>query len=393
MLDYTLHGKKFEIWRSTLGDPATRELFDRMQIFITFYIEAGQHIELNDPQWTLDRWKLFTLYEIADGDAAATTPYTFAGFCTTYRLWVLPSKEVLVAAGQLPPSPPASNNDTPDDEDAYPVNDPDDSWRPEPLPVDSEASTFTTTVTPLDSPSRERISQFIILPPYRGQSHGAHLYNTVASLFLTDRNVFEITVEDPNERFDDLRDWCDLARLRRDPAFASLSLPTNLPTGSLAPTAAIPVDILLPQPALAALRRRYKIAPRQFARLAEMQLLSAIPAAHRSTARITRRERAADANDRAYYFWRLLVKERIYRRNVDQLAQLERSERVEKVEESLAAVQDEYVRILKGAERRGKLLGVAGGEAGGVKRRKRVVDDDDEDEEEVGRVAGKKPKV
>lgn len=83
-----------------------------------------------------------------------------------------------------------------------------------------------------------------------------------------------------------------------------------------------------------------------------MHLLSQIPPQSRSTARLTRREKTANAADRAYYFWRLLVKHRLYKRNKDQLMQLELEERIEKLEETLKGVESEYLRILEGADRR-----------------------------------------
>lgn len=79
-----------------------------------------------------------------------------------------------------------------------------------------------------------RISQYFVMPHYQGKGHGcefshyinghyltylrsvAKLYSTVYSKLLTDKNVAQITVEDPNESFDDLRDRCDLTTLLKD---------------------------------------------------------------------------------------------------------------------------------------------------------------------------------
>jgi len=121
-----------------------------------------------------------------------------------------------------------------------------------------------------------------------------------------------------------------------------------------------------------------------------MQLLSMIPPRHRFTARLTRKANAPDENDRAFYFWRLLVKQRIYKRHKDLLAQLDRLERVDKLEETLVGVIDEYTRLLKGAEKRADLGGdeaVGNGVAAEERKergRKRVVmDDEDEESEEA----------
>lgn len=302
---------------------------------------------------------------------STSPPYTFAGFSTSYRLWVFPTKEIRTALSEFLPSSP-------------------DSDTPPPTTPDPERETYPTPFNPLNHPSRERISQFLILPPYQHHSHGPTLYNTMYSHFHTDPHVFEITLEDPNEAFDDLRDYCDLFHLRRNPAFASLTLASTVPADTLRPSEPVPLALLLPQARVAALRAASKLAPRQFARVLELQLLAQVPARHRSAARITRRAASADPHDRRYYLWRLLVKERVFRRNRDQLAQLDAAERVEKVEETVRNVEAEYARLLEGVERRAGRpgWGDAGAGEGGLgrevngKRRKRVVDEEDEGEDE-----------
>jgi histone acetyltransferase 1 len=216
-----------------------------------------------------------------------------------------------------------------------------------------------------------------------------------------------LTVEDPNESFDDLRDWCDLPRLRSDSLFSKLSIPAKIPDEDFKRTSFVPVDKIVDQEVLGKLRRRFKISPRQFSRLTEMHLLSTIPPHHRETSRITRKNNAPQDNDRRYFYWRCLVKARIYERNIDQLAQLDREERIIKVEESCAAVQEEYRRLLEGAEKRKGWVGEVEVESNGannasttgpgiVKRKRKVIEEDSEEEDEdavSGAVAGKKPKV
>ncbi|KAK8213923.1 acyl-CoA N-acyltransferase [Phyllosticta capitalensis] len=342
---YTQGSRQFEIWYGSLADPALREILHRMQILIPLFIEGGTLQALEDFDWTIARWKLFLLYEVTplDDDSNAS-PYTFAGFSTTYRLWVFPSKSMLGEDGKI-----------------------------EDLPKPS---------SPLDCPSRERISQFVIIPPSQGQAHGSHLYNTMMSLFLNDPNVFEVTVEDPNEAFDDLRDWCDLARLRSNPEFESLTVADSVPEDALRPDITTPSHLILPEDLLSKIRRNSKISSRQFHRLVEMHTLSKIPAMNRKPARITRKHKAADANDRRYYFWRHLVKERLFNHNRDQLMQIDASERVEKVEQALGGVEFDYQRLLEVAEKR-----AARGEGRSPKtipaKRKAIVEDDSEDDEEV----------
>ena len=85
-----------------------------------------------------------------------------------------------------------------------------------------------------------------------------------------------------------------------------------------------------------------------------MYLLSTIPPATRAsgTARLTQRARAKSDDDRRWYYWRLLVKQRVYKKNRDVLAQLERLERVEKCEETVGEVVGEYERLLRRMEER-----------------------------------------
>lgn len=85
-----------------------------------------------------------------------------------------------------------------------------------------------------------------------------------------------------------------------------------------------------------------------------MYLLSRIPpeVRQRGGARLTQRGKAAEGDDRVYYYWRLLVKQRVYKQNRDLLAQLERVERIEKVEQTVGEVVGDYERLLRGLEDR-----------------------------------------
>ena len=56
---YTSKGRKFEIWCGELTDPAVRKILERMQVFISFFIEGGTPLDLDDAEWTLARWRVF----------------------------------------------------------------------------------------------------------------------------------------------------------------------------------------------------------------------------------------------------------------------------------------------------------------------------------------------
>ena len=396
---YTRNGKRFEIWCASLADAKAKELLRRSQILIPLFIEGGTCQNLDNEPWTMERWKLFLLYQKDEiPSSPAASPYTFAGLATSYRLWVglYPRVEVDPTNSEDLPSGAALE----DDGDSFEDSD----------PIDTDESTGTLKVThnPLNSRSRERISQFVILPPFQGQSHGAHLYNSMYERFKSDPAVFEIVVEDPNESFDDLRDWCDLAYLRNNlPQFNALQIADRVDDALLQPTSFVPVDHLLPSSGTEHLRKEAKIGTRQFARLTEMHLLSKIPSLNRNPKRISRKAKAADENDRRFYFWRLLVKERIFRQHLGQLAQVDAEERVEKVEATLPGIQEEYERILKGAERRMKLADANGNVQSESDKKRKLADrkkkvfviedddddDDDEDESTTIETEPKRPRI
>ncbi|KIW02525.1 uncharacterized protein PV09_06323 [Verruconis gallopava] len=362
---YEKDSRTFQIWVSPLTDPRAMEILTNMRIFVPFFIEGGTIGFLSEPEWSIERWKLFLLYEVDMKHVNTPSGYTLAGFSTSYRLWVFPAPDVIKMAEISHTMPPKTE-------------------------FSPEQTSLPPTVSPLNLLSRERISQFIILPPYQGQSHGSWLYNAMVSLFRADPLVFEITVEEPNEQFDVLRDQNDMAYLTtQKESFSALTLPSTIPTTELHRTAFVPDMVSADD--LFALRASSKIAPRQFQRLAEIHLLSTIPKNNRSVNRITRKANAADENDRRYYFWRLMVKERLFIRNKDQLMQLDEEERVSKLEATLPSLIDEYEARIDGfaTRRRQGFLDIVKSfcakapSANGPRKRKVVADDDDEDEEIV----------
>lgn len=99
---------------------------------------------------------------------------------------------------------------------------------------------FLVALVPSDTPLSPFPSQFVIVPPYQHQGHGcqsspfvctsffsaltpfaAALYNAIYQYVLTQPAVVELTVEDPAEAFEDLRDRNDLAMLLGHTAFVA----------------------------------------------------------------------------------------------------------------------------------------------------------------------------
>ena len=170
--------------------------------------------------------------------------------------------------------------------------------------------------------------------------------------FLDDPSCVEITVEDPNESFDDLRDYCDYARLSTNGTFAKIKLNNNHPKTLTANRVGVrvPTGKFLDVPLLETLRKENKLAPRQFYRLVELNLFSRFSPRIRQSgyARLRKRGAEPDPELRGYYYWRLLVKQRIYKKNKDVLMQLDLRERIEKVDETVGEVAGDYERLLRG---------------------------------------------
>ncbi|KAL8689311.1 MAG: hypothetical protein Q9218_004988 [Villophora microphyllina] len=342
--EYTSRGRNFVIYSGDLTDHAIRQLIDRIQILVSFFIEGGTPIPLDDQDWSLARWKAFFMYDallsvdrktnsrdryerLSSLPSPQTSPYSLVGYSTTYRF--------------LPHEPRSI--------------DPKTSLKPQNFALPPLDPFSLSTL-----PARDRISQFLILPSHQNHSHGTHLFKTITRLFLADPTTTEITVEDPNEAFDDLRDYCDYARLTSNGTFSQITFPST-PLQGLDPKlfaktrgTRVPTSRLLDLPLLSSLRHKNKIAPRQFARLVEMHLLSRLPLSVRQsgTTRITRKARSAGEEDRQWYYWRLLLKQRIYKKNKDVLKQLDRLERVEKCEEAVGAQAGDYERLLRKMEGR-----------------------------------------
>lgn len=372
---WTKDGRQYEIWAGQLTDPDVKALVDRAQILVTFFIEGGTHLELEDKEWTIARWRVFFLYEkLATPPTSKSSVYSFVGYSTTYRFLTF-TKHTFTNNSQS-----ATDRST---EFQFPL-----------------AEGFDA----LTMPYRGRISQFLIIPPHAHKGHGSMLYATIFKYFLQDPSCIEITVEDPNEAFDDLRDYCDFTRLLQNGTLEKIRMEHNLEPKLFlhAPGRRLPVDKIVDKNMLSTIRRENKLASRQFARLVELWTLSRIPSSSRQagTARLTRKAKSTDEGDRAMYFWRLLVKSRIYKQNRDKFTDLESSEIVKHLEDTTDNLLGDYERLL-GTLAAKALDGAANevneGEAGAsnlARRGKRnlIVDDDDDDDDDESESRSKRQK-
>ncbi len=368
MKGYKRGGKDYEVWAASLLDESMRMLVDNIQILILFFIEGGQFINLEDVDWTLDRWRVYLTYEKASEPSSPNaSPYSFVGYATTYRFWKFQK-----TASSLR-----------QDSSGLPLQ-------------------LSEPITPRSLPSRLRISQFLILPPYQSAGHGSALYQAIYEEVMADPTILEMTVEDPSEEFDKLRDMNDFDVL--EPQFKEAGIQINssaFATAERGRLKKVPTATLLPLDKLQSIRAKNKIASRQFARMVEMYLLAQIPLSHRAvggaslTSLKVRGPRAPNPEDRNYYWWRILLKQRILKKNKDLLQQIPPEDRFPQIEDSARGQEDEYEGLIlayalrreKGARRD------SGGEPSIAARKRKVVDSDEEDEAAEIATASKKPKV
>lgn len=302
----------YEVWKGTLDDPAIRQLNARVQVLVPLLIEGGSFIqdtEDSEESTDDDRWTLFLLYrKQPSAEDATKSSYVFAGYSTIYRFFYFQQ-----------PSPPPS---------------PSTEWE---LPAGN--LDFATM------PCRTRLSQFIILPPFQRKGLGTKLYQTIFKYYFEHKETHELTIENPNESFDKLRDACDLAFLRKMPEFTALTLDADMKVPHSGP-----VPKLIKGGDLDAICTSSKIAPRQFGRVLEMHIMSQLPVSVRPSLDIERKPTSTKAERHLERMWQIFAKQRLYRHNRDVLSQMERTERVEKLHQTLQGVEFGYLDILATAD-------------------------------------------
>ncbi|KAI5285147.1 histone acetyltransferase 1 [Ascosphaera aggregata] len=308
--------RTYEVWAGSLADPNVRNLFDRIQILIPFFIDGGQLIETNDVEWTLRRWTIYFLYEKIKPTVDHLPTYSFAGFATTYRWYFYHRRST-----------------------------------EKPKPTDGPFP-FSGELQLEELPSRLRIAQFLILQPHQRMGNGPHLYRIIQAVSLEDTNIHELTVEDPNEDFDNLRDANDYRLVK--PEFQKLNLKINdtpYPAEMKKRPRYMPTAKLIPPQQLEQMRVRFKLTRNQFAHVLEMYLLSQIPPSNRGartnmTRLLMRKWKATSEHERRYYWWRMLVKQRLYKKHRDLFIQTEPEERLEALETTLNTVEEGYEQTL-----------------------------------------------
>lgn len=149
-----LCNKKYQIYHANKDTPGFSRFQARMQSLIMWFIESATMIDSEDP-----RWDFFMIYEkhnpSAGDDDSQSTPlstedrYLFAGYATVYRYYAYPDK------------------------------------------------------------TRPRVSQMLLLPPYRRNTLGTALLQSIYDYFKQQISTLDITAEDPDEEFIAMRDFLD----------------------------------------------------------------------------------------------------------------------------------------------------------------------------------------
>ncbi|PHH79078.1 hypothetical protein CDD80_5637 [Ophiocordyceps camponoti-rufipedis] len=310
---------QYEVWMGSLADEAIQQLNDRIQIFVPLFIEAGSYIgrsaDSNDNEpdlYDADRWTVFMLYKTeSSSENADKKSYTFVGFSTVYRFFYFKAPSSRAADWELP----------------------------------------MEQLSLADMPCRTRISHFVILPPFQAKGNGSRLYKTIFDYYQKQPATQELVVESPSEAFDDLRDVCDLAFLRSVPEFNALCLDASakLPNSGKLPPLVVGSDTL------ESMRKKLKIAPRQFYRVLEMHLMSQLPDSVQPKLEYDENLPTPTKEDKHLEkVWKLFVQQRLYRHNAELMSQIEPTQRAEKLRETLGSVELEYARLLAAYERASK---------------------------------------
>jgi histone acetyltransferase 1 len=163
--EYERKGETFEIYWADFNISGFIDYHKRMQVFLQFFIDGA--VDLEDD----DRWECLTIFK--KSPTAKNSRYEFVGFSTYYPFFHYPDK--------------------------------------------IRMRIRFTNIT--------NFSQILILPPFQRAGHGQELYSFMYNRFSTNDKVVDITVEDPNDEFQTLRDRCDLRVLLNANALEAVSAP------------------------------------------------------------------------------------------------------------------------------------------------------------------------
>lgn len=260
--------KKFDIYKFQLNfEEIGKTLLLRIQILVLFFIEAGSYININDKGW-----EIYLIYDRNEIE----NKKIFIGFCTCYKFWKFEEFEKYDSIKDF------------DNEIKF----------------------------------RSRLSQIIILPPFQGNGHGKEIYKCITEEWIKDKRCEEITIEDPNEEFDELRDKIDLERF--------------IESGLIKEIKEIPINFIKRKE----LRKKLKLTKRQFNRILEMGLYYYL-LVNKNKEQGNKEEEYSIKNFQGEKSIRLMIKKRIYESNKEGLESIGDKEIVK------SKLQEVYLRVAR----------------------------------------------
>lgn len=155
--------RHFEIYALGYGSgvdvtPAFQSYHERLQTFLLFFVDAASYIDVNDEFWTF--YLVFERYRPNGNCADEPWRYASVGYMTVYHFYAYPDRK------------------------------------------------------------RPRVSQVLILPPFQRSGHGQQLLKVFYRDCYASSAVRDITVEDPSETFQRMRDFIDCSNCRHMPEFS-----------------------------------------------------------------------------------------------------------------------------------------------------------------------------
>lgn len=181
----------------------------------------------------------------------------------------------------------------------------------------------------------------------------ATFYSLIYLSLLNRPDIAELTIEDPSEAFQDMRDKVDLRTLLSGKVFEVIqpSTPSSSSTEAVKQAlseksnGAEPVAGFIPSMSWRdATKKEWKLAARQWARVLEMGLLTKLYEFEGNASLAKSKKKDREARETMY---RLMVKERLWRFNYEILAPMEKSERRETLQSTYESVKDDYERLLE----------------------------------------------
>lgn len=155
--------KSYQFFHANSDTKGFDKIQAQMQSLIMWFIESATMVDYEDP-----RWDFFVVYEKYNPKSAESLDaveistedrYFFAGYATVYRYYAYPDK------------------------------------------------------------IRPRVSQMLIIPPYRRNGLGTALLNAIYDFYKPNEATLDITVEDPDEEFIAMRDFLDCKNCLNLPQF------------------------------------------------------------------------------------------------------------------------------------------------------------------------------